>query len=222
MSSVTGVDEIADEIGLPQQHTNGVRRVFALLTKRTLVLLAIAFTVLFLALIVEHAANPQAPGIISINTLSELLREAAFAFLIAFAVIATVELESREERERKAKHGQEKFLLGLQDERNKFNETVKATLKDIQKDVFQATFERQIPKQIVDEINQLVFTSDFVRTHHHQTLTLRNITAAYLDENFKPYDLVELEVQYDYTVENVSAIMKQQTKYYTNMSGWSF
>jgi hypothetical protein len=220
MNSTASIDEspVGTTLGQDQtrsltptetQHRRFVRRIFALLTKRTFVLLSIALLVLIAALISEHlAAQPNAPGIISINTLSELLREAAFAFLIAFAVIATVELESREEREQKAERDQRHFLKELENERTKFNQTVDATLKQIQSDVFRATFQRRIPKRIVDEVNELVFTADFVRTDHHQTLTLRNITAADLDTHLGSCDLVKLEVQGDYTVENVSGVAK--------------
>jgi hypothetical protein len=195
-----------------------IKRVFTLLNRRIFLLLIFALFALCVALMVEQLTAPLEPThrILSASTLSELLREIAFAFLIAFAIIATVELESREEREQKAEDERINFMRELTTERDEFAKKVDQKLVEISQNVFWATFERQIPKRIVDELNLLVFSSDFVRTDHHQTLTLRNINATDLDQNFAHCDLVELIVEADYVVRNVSAIAKP---FYIKMSG---
>jgi hypothetical protein len=176
--------------------------VYTLLTKRIFLLLILAFIALVFSLIMEQfIPQQQIPKIVSVSTLSELLREVAFAFLIAFAIIATVELESREDREQRAEVNQNKFLAEVRSE-------VKDKLKQIQESVFYATFERQIPRVIVDEINLLVFSADFIRLDHHQTLTLRNINATDLDEDLPACDLVKLEIIGDYIVKNVTPIVR--------------
>jgi hypothetical protein len=210
-----GQDYESNSLGIPRATipaiTNArrglLRRMFKLLTKRTFVLLTIAFIILFLALALDQygAAGPK---LWSINTLSELLREVAFACLIAFAIIATVELESREERDQRAEDERIKFMAEVKTERNRFLDAINDRITDIRKDIFFATFERHIPRQIVDEIDLLVFSADFIRIDHHQTLRLRNINAVDLDEGLKPCELIELAIDGEYTVQNVSAASK--------------
>jgi hypothetical protein len=190
--------------GLIRQVIDAVSNVYMLLTKRIFLLLILAFIALLFSLIIEQfsmSTQQEIHGIVSIKTLSELLREVAFAFLIAFAIIATVELESREDREKRAEVNQNKFLSEVRSE-------VNTKLKQIQENVFYAMFERKIPRAIVDEINLLVFSANFVRLDHHQTLTLRNINATDLDKNLPPCELVKLEIVCDYTVKNMTQIEK--------------
>jgi hypothetical protein len=161
------------------------------ISKRTFALLLLSFLCLGSSLILEKLGMlhlmeepPHSLWIAlwSVETPAELLREIAFALGIAFAVIATVELESRAE----------------------FNDAIRAGIREIQRNVFSATFERHIPRQIIDEVNRLVFGADFVRHDHtaHYIMTVVDSE----DESGKPSKAVSLVMNSEYIIENVGLV----------------
>jgi hypothetical protein len=126
----------------PAQPIGVIKRVYMLLTRRIFLLLIFALFALCGALMVGQVMALLEPThrIFSASPMSKLLREIAFAVLIPFAIIATVGLESREEREQKAEDERINFMRELTTEREEFAKQVGRKLAAISQNVFWATF----------------------------------------------------------------------------------
>lgn len=163
------------------------QRRIARISRRTLVLLISAFFLLGISIVLEKLAPTDADHKIwSILTLSAFIREISFALGIAFAVIATVEFESREE----------------------FNKAIQEKITDIQKNVFHSTFERHIPRKVINEVNELIFSTHFVRLRHEAVYNLHilDVSALLGPEALEVPQmdkLVQVEVISRYTIKNV-------------------
>ncbi len=151
------------------------------LSTRSLTLLILAFVMLVLSILSEVEAPVELTRhMLSLTTLSEFLRELSFSMFIAFALIATVEAESRRE----------------------LSSQVTNDLERIKENVFSATFRRSFPAAILDEIEHLVFKQNFIRLDHeiHYALNIECVQV-----NGEEKKTVRLHMTSRSTVQNVSS-----------------
>jgi hypothetical protein len=161
---------------------NAVRKI----SKRTLIIPLLALVFLGISLVLEKTSDPSIHSIWSGLVLAEFIRDVALALVIAFAVIATIEHESREE-------------FGLE---------IRNSIRNIQENVFSSTFERHIPRSVLAEINELIFSASFIRIKHVANYNMKRINFSELAKRGPSMDLVQIEMASDYTVQNVGNIPK--------------
>lgn len=115
-----------------------------------------------------------------------IFKELAFALLIALIISIGIEESSRRE----------------------LNEAVSEHVKEIQSNVFNSTFGRNIPRAILSEVEDLVLKADFVRSRHRAiyTLSIKNIRD--WDEKLPNEKFVIAEATTSHVVRNVSGVPK--------------
>jgi hypothetical protein len=118
-----------------------------------------------------------------------LLNELGFAFVISLIIIFGIEQGSRDE----------------------FNSTINARMDDIQNSVFQSTFKRNIPKELIDEVENLVLRADFIRSNHRSTYRMRRLTPEEVNNNDGVPRVLIADITTVYNVRNVSGIRKDFT-----------
>jgi hypothetical protein len=129
------------------------------ISRLSLFLLVASLGALLLTLFLNTWIVPLPPGqpesFFSLSTLSEFVKEIGFAAGIAFFLILTVERETRDE-----------FTKQIQDD-----------LQQIKENVFSGTFRRNFPADLLAEVEQTVFTKDFIRLEHdlHYDLRMENV-----------------------------------------------
>jgi hypothetical protein len=129
---------------------------------------------------------PAASVFHSSHTWVGFLNELGFAFLIALVIIIGIEQWSR----------------------NEFNRTVSIKINDIQNNVFRSTFSRNIPKSLIDEVDNLVLRADFVRQNHRSTYRMRLVNAKQINKNANDTRAIIASVNTSYKVKNVSGVRK--------------
>lgn len=135
---------------------------------------------------ISYASAAPDMFLTSPKTWVSLFKELAFAFLIALIISIGIEESSRRE----------------------LNEAVSDHVKEIQRNVFNSTFGRNLPKAILSEVEDLVLKADFVRSRHRAiyTLSIKNIRE--WDENLPDEKFVVAEATTSYVVRNVSGVPK--------------
>jgi hypothetical protein len=148
--------------------------------------------------VIAPTAHLPPPTIIdhALNLLDEFLKDLGFAFVIGWVISFAIEQASKEE------------LKNIIEGRiNEFSETIQARLKDIQHHVFHSTYRRHIPLHFIDEIEKLVFDSEFIRRNNIWNYVLSVMRAPDLDPSdptLPDMPVVYAEVTMSYEVENIT------------------
>jgi hypothetical protein len=120
------------------------------------------------------------------TTLIQFVNELGFAFLISLIIIMGLEQRSRDE----------------------FNITVNERITNIQDNVFKSTFSRNIPKSVIDEVDNLVLRADFTRENHTASYRFRLTNAQTMNIDAPDVDVLVANVSVAYRIRNVSGVRK--------------
>lgn len=163
-------------------HSYVKRNKYALVT-----ILSLSF--LLIATYIEYGAHPDPTKemfLTASKTWIGIFKELSFALLIALIISVGIEESSRKE----------------------LNEAVSNHVKEIQNNVFNSTFGRNIPKEILSEMEDLVLKADFVRSRHRATYNLSIKNVKEWDPNLRDYKIIVAEATTSYFVRNVSGVTK--------------
>ncbi|MBK4721905.1 hypothetical protein JJL56_23915 [Azospirillum sp. YIM DDC1] len=161
------------------------RNKYAIVTILSLTFLLIATYIEY----VSHADQMSSLFLLSSKTWTSLFKELSFALLIALVISIGIEESSRKE----------------------LNDAVSDHVKDIQRNVFNSTFGRNIPREILAEVEDLVLKADFVRSRHRAIYTLSIKNVRDWDACLPDRKVIVAEATTSYVVRNVSGVPKDFT-----------
>jgi len=149
----------------------------------------ISLILLFVANLLEIATKtpPDQSYWWAAATWVSFIKELGIAFFIALIISIAIERAARTE----------------------FDKTIKQRVTEIQENVFKSTFSRNIPKALIDEVENLVLRADFIRRDHRTTYRLsirsaRAINPAIVND----FNVVFIDKTTFYVVKNVSGVRK--------------
>jgi hypothetical protein len=116
---------------------------------------------------------------------AHILDELGIALVIGFVISFTIEKISRRE----------------------FHAEIEKRIDVVQRQVFRATYQRNIPEGIIEEIEELVFASNFIRKNYVTSYDLESVFVKNLDANDAALPstyLVRERINSSYQVENIT------------------
>ena len=155
---------------------------------RYLIIALLAFGLIGLSAILEVSLTIPPSDFVfhHATTLIQFVNELGFAFLISLIIIMGLEQRSRDE----------------------FNITVNERITNIQDNVFKSTFSRNIPKSVIDEVDNLVLRADFIRESHTSSYRFRRTNAKIINIDAPDVDVLVVNVSVAYRIRNVSGVRK--------------
>lgn len=135
------------------------------------------------------------------STLVSFSKEVAFACLIAWIIINSVEAASRKRQDDMASRFLEKQEESSSEFLDKQDERAQELSKSLAEDVYKAVFAQNVPRELVDAVVDQVLGTEIVRMHHVARFELNEFPDG--DSEAKKNHLL-LTTTTEYTIVNVS------------------